>query len=55
MCITVVIGLMCNFIMEKKVVYTQPSNMCASTKLKRYYITGKQTEKNVTVLDLTII
>ena len=29
--------------------------MCASTKLKRYYITGKQIENNVTVLDLTII
>lgn len=29
--------------------------MCASTKLKRYYVTGRQIENSVTVLDLTII
>lgn len=29
--------------------------MCPSTKLKRYYVTERQIENNVTVLDLTII
>ena len=55
MCITVVIGFMYNFIMEKKVRYTQPLKMCASTKLKRYYITVRQIENSVFVLYLTII